>query len=128
MQERLLQENTSSENTVLGVRRDDMGFRANTIDFSKMRILRLSTIFAHPGYDRAFMEAEWSLSEASQKVNAQAAWAVYEVTAGLPGPAFIIVTPMQLAEGSRRPVTGRPRRCKKRKAEPSNSTCRNWRE
>jgi len=95
MQERLLQENTSSENTVLGVRRDDMGFRANTIDFSKMRILRLSTIFTRPGYDRAFMEAEWSLSEASQKVNAQAAWAVYEVTAGLPGPAFIIVTPMQ---------------------------------
>jgi hypothetical protein len=94
MQERLLQENTANESTVLGVRRDDMGFRANTIDFSKMRILRLSTIFAHPGYERAFMEAEWSLSEASQKVNAQAAWVVYEVTAGLPGPCFIIVTPM----------------------------------
>lgn len=95
MQDRLLQENTSSGTTVLGVRRDDMGYRANTIDFSKMRALRVSTIFAHPGYERAFMETIWSLSEASEKVHAQAAWAVYEVVAGLPEPSFVIVTPMQ---------------------------------
>ncbi len=94
-QDRLLQENTSSGTTVLGIRRDDMGYRANTIDFSKMRALRLSTIFAHPGYERAFMETVWSLSEASQKANARTAWAVYEVISGLPEPAFIIVTPMQ---------------------------------
>jgi hypothetical protein len=94
-QDRLLQENTSSGTTVLGIRRDDMGYRANTIDFSKMRALRLSTIFAHPGYERAFMETVWSLSEASQKANARAAWAVYEVISGLPEPAFVIVTPMQ---------------------------------
>jgi hypothetical protein len=95
MQDRLLQENTSSGTTVLGVRRDDMGYRANTIDFSKMRVLRLSTVFAHAGYERAFMETEWSLSEASEKVHAQAAWAVYEVVGGLPEPSFVIVTPMQ---------------------------------
>jgi hypothetical protein len=95
MQDRLLQENTSSGATVLAVLRDDMGYRANTIDFSKMRFLRLSTVFAHPGYERAFMETEWSLSEASEKVHAQAAWAVYEVIGGLPEPAFVIVTPMQ---------------------------------
>ena len=95
MQDRLSQENTSNGTTVLGVRRDDMGYRAATIDFSKMRILRLSTVFAHPGYERAFMETEWSLSEASEKVHAQAAWAVYEVVGGLPEPSFVIVTPMQ---------------------------------
>ena len=95
MQDRLLQENISNATTVLGVRRDDMGYRANTIDFSKMRALRLSTVFAHPGYERAFMETEWSMSEASEKVHAQAAWAVYEVVGGLPEPAFVIVTPMQ---------------------------------
>lgn len=95
MEDRLLQENTSSGTTVLGVRRDDMGYRANTIDFSKMHFLRVSTVFAHPGYERAFMETEWSLSEASEKVHAQAAWAVYEVIGGLPEPAFVIVTPMQ---------------------------------
>jgi hypothetical protein len=94
-QDRLLQENTSSGTTVLGVRRDDMGYRANTIDFSKMRALRLSTVFAHPGYERAFMETLWSLSEASQKANARTAWAVYEVVSGLPEPAFVIVSPMQ---------------------------------
>ena len=94
-QDRLLQENTSSGTTVLGVRRDDMGYRANTIDFSKMRALRLSTVFAHPGYERAFMETEWSLSEASQKATARTAWAVYEVVGGLPEPAYVIVTPMQ---------------------------------
>jgi hypothetical protein len=95
MQDRLLQENISNGTSVLGVRRDDMGYRANTIDFSKMRALRLSTVFAHPGYERAFMETEWSLSEASEKVHAQSAWAVYEVVGGLPEPAFVIVTPMQ---------------------------------
>jgi hypothetical protein len=94
-QDRLLQENTSSGTTVLGVRRDDMGYRANTIDFSKMRALRLSTVFGHPGYERAFMETIWSLSEASQKANAHTAWAVYEVVSGLPEPAFVIVSPMQ---------------------------------
>jgi hypothetical protein len=95
MQDRLLQDNTSSGTTVLAVLRDDMGYRANTIDFSKMHILRLSTVFAHPGYERAFMETEWSLSEASEKVHAQAAWAVYQVVGGLPQPAFVIVTPMR---------------------------------
>src|SRR4029077_2135536 len=95
MQDRLLQENTSNGTTVLGVRRDDMGYRAKSIDFSKMRVLRLSTVFAHAGYERAFMETEWSLSEASEKVHAQAAWAVYEVVGGLPERAFVIVTPMQ---------------------------------
>lgn len=95
MQDRLLQENITNATTVLGVWRDDMGYRANTIDFSKMRALRLSTVFAHPGYERAFMETEWSMSEASEKVHAQAAWAVYEVVGGLPEPAFVIVTPMQ---------------------------------
>lgn len=94
-QDRLLQENTSSGTTVLGIRRDDMGYRANTIDFSKMRALRLSTIFAHPGYERAFMETQWSLSEASQKANARTAWAVYEVVGGLPEPAYVIVSPME---------------------------------
>lgn len=94
-QDRLLQENTTSGTTVLGVRRDDMGYRANTIDFSQMRALRLSTIFAHAGYERAFMETEWALAETSQKANARTAWAVYEVIGGLPEPAYVIVTPMQ---------------------------------
>ena len=95
MQDRLLQENISNGASVLGVRRDDMGYRANTIDFSKMRVLRLSTIFAHPGYERAFMETVWSLSEASSKVQARSAWAVYEVVGGLPEPSFVIVSPME---------------------------------
>lgn len=94
MQDRLLQDNTSNGTTVLAVRRDDMGYRTNAIDFAKMRFLRLSTVFAHPGYERAFMETQWALSEASQKAHAQAAWAVYEVLGGLPEPAFVIVTPM----------------------------------
>jgi hypothetical protein len=95
MQDRLLQDNISSATSVLAVRRDDLGYRANSMDFSKMRMLHLTTIFGHPGYERAFMQAEWSLSEASERVNAKAAWAVYEVTAGLPEPSFVIVTPMR---------------------------------
>ena len=77
-----------------GVRRDDMGFRTNTIDLAKMRLLRVSTIFVHPGYERAFMEAEWTLSAAYEKVNARVPWVVYEANAGLPAPTFIVLTPM----------------------------------
>ena len=94
MQDRLLQDNISSTTTVLGIRRDDVGYRTNAIDFSKMRMLRLTTIFIHPGFERAFLEAQWSLAEASQKARSETAWAVYEVTAGIPQPSFVIVTPM----------------------------------
>jgi hypothetical protein len=98
MQDRLLQDNISSTTTVLGIRRDDVGYRTNTIDFSKMRMLRLTTIFIHPGFERAFLEAQWSLAEASQKARSEIAWAVYEVTAGIPQPSFVIVTPMHSFE------------------------------
>jgi hypothetical protein len=95
MQDRLLQDNISNETTVLGVRRDDMGYRANSVDFSKMRMLRLTTILIHPGYERPFMEAQWSMAGAAEKIHAQTAWVVYEVTAGIPQPSFVIVTLMQ---------------------------------
>ena len=95
MQDRLLQDNISSTTTVLGIRRDDVGYRTNTIDFSKMRMLRLTTIFIHPGFERAFLEAQWSLAEASHKARSESAWAVYEVAAGIPQPSFVIVTPMR---------------------------------
>src|SRR5260370_37587359 len=86
MQDRLLQENTPNGTTVLGVRREDMGYRAKTIDFSTLRVLRLSTVFAHPGYEPAFMEKEWSLSEAWETADAQAACAIYHGVGGLPEP------------------------------------------
>ena len=59
-----------------------------------MRMLRVTTIFAHPGYERAFMQAEWTLSAACEKVNSQVPWMVYEVISGLPGPTFVVLTPM----------------------------------
>jgi hypothetical protein len=98
MQDHLLQENTSGAETVLAVRRDDMGYRVNTIDMAKMRYLRISTIFVHPGYERAFLQAEWTLSGAYEKVNAQTPWVVYEVNAGLPAPTFIVLMPMRSLE------------------------------
>jgi hypothetical protein len=98
MQDHLLQENTSGAETILAVRRADMGFRSNTIDLAKMRYLRVSTIFVHPGYERAFLQAEWTLSGAYEKVNAQTPWVVYQVNAGLPAPTYIVLTPMQSLE------------------------------
>jgi hypothetical protein len=95
MQDRNLQENTSGETSVLAVRRDDMGYRVSTIDLSKMQVLRVSTVFAHPGYERAFREAEWSLSEASERIDAPSPWVVYQVISGLPEPTFIVLTPME---------------------------------
>src|SRR5258708_6247191 len=94
MQERL-QENTSADRTVIGIRRDDLGYRANAIDFSKMRRLRIHEFRIRQGRERDFAEAAATVSAAYEKIASETPWVVYQVDSGAAGSTFFVLLPMR---------------------------------
>lgn len=94
MQEDLLA-NTSKVTNSFAVRRDDIGYRAASIDFSKARILRVATVIVRQGYEPEFADAMKSLAAAYEKVNADAPWVLYQVNAGAPSTTFVFFMPMR---------------------------------
>ena len=85
----------ASERAVIAVRRDDIGYRANSIDLSKARIVRTLEVRLHPGRENDFVEAFKILGAAYEKINSDTPWVVYQVNAGMPSPAFLIFVPMK---------------------------------
>jgi hypothetical protein len=85
----------AGERTVIAVRRDDVGYRADSIDLSKARILRVLEVRLHPGRESDFVEAFKMLAAAYQKINSDTPWVVYQVNAGMPSPAFLVFVPMK---------------------------------
>jgi hypothetical protein len=85
----------SSERTIIAVRRDDLGFRPQSIDFSKARFLRVLEVQLHPGYESEFVEAFRILGGAYEKIKADAPWVVYQVNVGMPSPTFLIFVPLR---------------------------------
>jgi hypothetical protein len=84
----------SSERTVIAVRRDDLGFRPQSIDLSKARFLRILEVQLHPGHESDFVEAFKILGSAYEKIKADTPWAVYQVNVGMPSPTFLVFVPM----------------------------------
>ena len=85
----------SSERTIIAVRRDDLGYRPQSIDFSKARFLRILEVRVIPGRERDFAEAFRILAGAHEKITADTPWVVYQVNTGMPSPAFIVFLPMR---------------------------------
>lgn len=85
----------ASEQTLIAVRRDDVGYRANSIDLSKARILRVLEVRLHPGRENDFIEAFKTLGAAYEKINSDTPWVVYQVNVGMPSPAFLVFVPMK---------------------------------
>lgn len=85
----------SSERTIIAVRRDDMGFRPQSIDFSKARFLRVLEVQLHPGHESDFVEAFRILGSAYEKIKADTPWVVYQVNVGMPSPTFLVFVPMR---------------------------------
>lgn len=94
MQEDLLAD-TNTETNSFAVRRDDIGYRASTIDFSKARILRVATVLVRQGDESEFADAMKSLAAAYEKVNADSPWVLYQVNAGAPSTTFVFFMPMR---------------------------------
>jgi hypothetical protein len=85
----------TSERTIIAVRRDDLGYRRDFIDLSKMRFMRVLQVRLHPGYENSFEEAFKILGAAYERINATTPWVVYQVNVGMPSPTFLVFVPMQ---------------------------------
>lgn len=84
-----------SQRTVIAVRRDDLGYRANRIDLSKARTMRVLQVRLHPGRENDFAEAFKKLSAAYEKIESDLPWVVYQVNLGMPSPTFLAFVPMK---------------------------------
>jgi len=84
----------SNERTIIAVRRDDLGYRPQSIDLSKARFMRVLEVRLNPGHERDFDESFKTLAEAYEKIKASTPWVVYQVNVGMPSPAFLVFVPM----------------------------------
>ena len=84
-----------SQRTVIAVRRDDLSYRANRIDLSKARSMRVLEVRLHPGRENDFAEAFKKLSAAYEKIESDLPWVVYQVNLGMPSPTFLAFVPMK---------------------------------
>jgi hypothetical protein len=85
----------TKERTIIAVRRDDLGFRPQSIDFSKARYLRVLEVRLNPGHESDFVETFRILSHAYETIKADTPWVVYQVNVGMPAPTFIVFLPMR---------------------------------
>lgn len=85
----------ASQRTIVAVRRDDLSYRAERIDLSKARFLRVLEVRLHPGHEDEFMEAFRALSAAYEKTDSDLPWVVYQVNSGMPSPAFFAFVAMR---------------------------------
>lgn len=85
----------TSEATIIAVRRDDLGYRVNRIDLSKVRFMRVLEVRLRPGHENDFTLAFKTLSAAYEKINADMPWVVYQANVGMPSPSFLVFVPMR---------------------------------
>lgn len=84
-----------SQRTIIAVRRDDLSYRANRIDLSKARFLRVLEVRLRPGHEAEFAEAFQKLRAAYEKIDSDLPWVVYQANVGTPSPAFFAFVPMR---------------------------------
>ena len=85
----------ASQRTIVAERRDDLSYRANRIDLSKARFLRVLEVRLHPGHEGEFAEAFKKLTAAYEKMESGLPWVVYQVNVGMPSPTFFAFVPMR---------------------------------
>ena len=85
----------ASQRTIVAERRDDLSYRANRIDLSKARFLRVLEVRLHPGHEGELAEAFKKLTAAYEKTESDLPWVVYQVNAGMPSPTFFAFVPMR---------------------------------
>jgi len=89
-----VQDYVSASRTVMAFRRDDLGYRLNTIDLAKARFVQVSIFQFRPGYEQEFAEAIRSRARIYETNDIETPWMIYQVHSGLPLPAFLEFQPM----------------------------------
>jgi hypothetical protein len=84
----------ASQRTIIALRRDDLGYRAKTINLSKVRVMRVLEVHLYPGHERDFAEAFGILGAAYERINSDTPWVVYQVNVGESSPTFLVFVPM----------------------------------
>jgi hypothetical protein len=85
----------ASQRTIVAERRDELSYRANRIDLSKARFLRVLEVRLHPGHEGEFAEAFKKLVAAYEKTESDLPWVVYQVNMGMSSPTFFAFVPMR---------------------------------
>jgi hypothetical protein len=85
---------SGSERKTFALRRDDVGYLADTIDLSEMHYMRVLEVRLFAGHEDEFIESLSVLSDAYKKVQADTPWVVYQVDMGTSGPTFLILFPL----------------------------------
>lgn len=74
--------------------REDLSRNPN-VDLSKVRYFRLSTFRVKPGHDSDFTDAVKIVKGAYDRIGSPVSWAIYQVSAGMPSPTFVVWIPMR---------------------------------
>ncbi len=112
----------SSERTVIAVRRDDLGYRVNSINLAQARAMRVLEVRLNPGHENDLVDAFQTLAAAYEKMNSDTPWVVYQVNVGMPSPSFLVFVPMAALRQNDDLRRG-ARRFKRRKAKRGLSAC-----
>jgi hypothetical protein len=88
------EELVTSEDTVIAIRRDDLGYRVSDIDFAAARFMRVIDVHVLPGHESDFTEGAKILSDAYEKTRVNTPWAVYQVKMGMQSSNFLVLMPM----------------------------------
>jgi hypothetical protein len=83
-----------SERKIIALRRDDLGYLAESIDLSEARFVHVLEVHLFPGREGDFAEAFKILVDAYTKIQADTPWVVYQVDAGTAAPTFLVLRPM----------------------------------
>ena len=84
----------TNERTIIAARREDLGYRPETIDLSEARFIRVHEVRLFPGHESDFVETLKLLRAAYEKTNSNTPWAVYQANMGTQYATFLIFTPL----------------------------------
>ena len=80
--------------SLVAVLREDLS-AGGPVDIAKMRYFRLLTFRVRPGHENDFQDAVKIVRSAYEKAKVEVPWAVYQISGGMPGPAFMLLMPMK---------------------------------
>jgi hypothetical protein len=84
----------SGTRSLLALYRPELSYRPD-IDIAQMRYVSVTVLTLKPGYDSAFADIRKLVNAGHDKAKMDEHWAMYQITSGMPGPAYLLLLPMK---------------------------------